>query len=199
MTDLDNESSLNGNEQFLKKLRESKGWTRQQAADHLDVSASTYANWENGIKYPSITNAIKLGNAFNESPLSFLTVNRAMHHLNDFNDEKSVRIRNKLAHQENNFMNVLQQQMVGLNGSFDVSLSFNNSRQAELIKALGKMFNDKSIGSNPILKPYLFMFFDDLLNYLSLSETVDLKVRGNALKKQIDNLTQLIPTAKSDQ
>lgn len=49
----------------LKRLRENAGLTQQQVADILNIDRSTYAYYETGKTYPSITSLKKLAKIFN--------------------------------------------------------------------------------------------------------------------------------------
>ena len=51
----------------LKKARNEKGITQEQAAELLDVSRQTISNWENNKSYPDIISVIKMSNIYSVS------------------------------------------------------------------------------------------------------------------------------------
>lgn len=51
--------------QRLITLREQRGWTKTQVADKLGKKLPTYANWEYGIKKPSIDTVKDLAKLYN--------------------------------------------------------------------------------------------------------------------------------------
>ena len=52
----------------LKKLRKEKGLTQKQVAEAIKITASTYANYEQGTREPNIDIIIKLCKFFNTTP-----------------------------------------------------------------------------------------------------------------------------------
>lgn len=48
----------------LKELRGDRGLSQPQVADSLDISRSTYANWEQGRREPDVNSLISLANFF---------------------------------------------------------------------------------------------------------------------------------------
>lgn len=59
------ESLKNEVAQRLVILREQRGWTKTQVADKLGKKLPTYANWEYGIKKPSIDTIKDLAKLYN--------------------------------------------------------------------------------------------------------------------------------------
>ncbi len=58
---------MNLNDKFsenLKSLRKDKGFSRQYVAEKLGVALSTYANWEQGRREPSISDIYKILEVF---------------------------------------------------------------------------------------------------------------------------------------
>ena len=53
----------------LKELREKRGWTQIEAANHIGVSVVTYRLWENGGGRPSPENYQRILDAFDVLPL----------------------------------------------------------------------------------------------------------------------------------
>ena len=51
----------------LKKARNEKGITQEQAAELLDVSRQTISNWENNKSYPDIISVIKMSDIYSVS------------------------------------------------------------------------------------------------------------------------------------
>ena len=58
----------------LKKAREIRTLTLQQAAKLLDVSVSTYWNWEQPVKYPNAINLKKIDKLFGVKPNTMLDI-----------------------------------------------------------------------------------------------------------------------------
>ncbi|MDE7082161.1 MAG: helix-turn-helix domain-containing protein [Clostridia bacterium] len=56
--DIDNVSEIFGNR--LKLLRNEKQFSQKQLADKLGIAVSTYANWEQGRREPSIIDIYKI-------------------------------------------------------------------------------------------------------------------------------------------
>lgn len=48
----------------LKKARNEKGITQEQAAEFLGVSRQTISNWENNKSYPDIISVIKMSDFY---------------------------------------------------------------------------------------------------------------------------------------
>ncbi len=46
--------------QWLKKLREDKGYTQESIADKIGIAKTTYSSYEQGYRRPSISTAKKL-------------------------------------------------------------------------------------------------------------------------------------------
>lgn len=51
--------------QWLKSIRESKGYTQESLAKEIGIAKTTYSSYEQGHRQPSVTNAKKLGVALN--------------------------------------------------------------------------------------------------------------------------------------
>ena len=47
--------------QWLKNIRESKGYTQESLANKIGIAKTTYSSYEQGHRQPSIANAKKLG------------------------------------------------------------------------------------------------------------------------------------------
>lgn len=65
-TELENASEIFGNR--LKFLRSEKQLSQKQVADRLGVAVSTYANWEQGRREPSIIDIYKIISALEVQP-----------------------------------------------------------------------------------------------------------------------------------
>ncbi len=52
----------------LYQIRNEKGITHEALAEMIDVSSRVVYDWENGVKYPSLPNLVKIANAL-EIPL----------------------------------------------------------------------------------------------------------------------------------
>lgn len=62
----------------LKKARNDKGITQEQAAELLDVSRQTISNWENNKSYPDIVSVIKMSDVYSVSLDHLLKEDKAM-------------------------------------------------------------------------------------------------------------------------
>jgi transcriptional regulator with XRE-family HTH domain len=51
----------------LKKLRELKGWQRQEVARMLEVKLSTYGCWESGVRSVTDKNKVKISNLYEKT------------------------------------------------------------------------------------------------------------------------------------
>lgn len=49
----------------LKELREKRGWTQQQAADHIEVSSQVISNYERDYREPSKDILVRIANVYN--------------------------------------------------------------------------------------------------------------------------------------
>ena len=52
---------------FLKKLRNEKGITQEQAAEHLNVSSRTVSRWETGSNMPDISLLVEIAEFYDTS------------------------------------------------------------------------------------------------------------------------------------
>lgn len=83
----------------LKKARNDKGITQEQAAELLDVSRQTISNWENNKSYPDIISVIKMSDIYSVSLDHLLKEGNSMKQTyQDFLEESTntVKARRKL-------------------------------------------------------------------------------------------------------
>jgi len=52
---------------IIRKIRNEKGFTQEEAAEKLNVSRQTISNWENGRSYPDIISVIRMSEVYSVS------------------------------------------------------------------------------------------------------------------------------------
>ncbi|MFA6256591.1 MAG: helix-turn-helix domain-containing protein [Candidatus Absconditabacterales bacterium] len=76
----------------IKKLREEKGFSQQQIADHLGITRQTYSNVEKGISKLSLGAAVKLADLYGVTIDHFMNQDTKMTATTDTNREKYKQI-----------------------------------------------------------------------------------------------------------
>lgn len=72
----------------LKNIREQKGFSQAEVANHLHISRQAISNWENGKSFPDIDNIVILSELYNISVDELLGVKEPVSKENDYKSHK---------------------------------------------------------------------------------------------------------------